>query len=309
MKLIKLMRSTGLSLAAVLVAGAPTNAAAQAAVNSADIQRLQDTIYDVSRDLGQTWARDRALASQLEGELDDARDEAIYLKVKLRKSEPVARTEYSELRDRIDTIRSRARGDATARTTTPAPNPAATPANVEPERRAPASSSSRARADVAVGTEFDVRLQRPLSSETAQVEDRVEATTIVDYREGDRIVVPAGSVMRGVVWSVTKAGRLERRGSLTVVFDQLTVGGRNYPMRGTVTQAIESEGIKGETAKIGTGAGVGAILGGILGGVRGALAGILIGGGGTIAATEGTDAKLDAGAGLRVRMDTELTLR
>ena len=73
--------------------------------------------------------------------------------------------------------------------------------------------------------------------------------------------------------------------------------------------AIESEGIKGETAKIGTGAGVGAILGGILGGVRGALAGILIGGGGTIAATEGTDAKLDAGAVLRVRMDTELTLR
>ena len=50
-------------------------------------------------------------------------------------------------------------------------------------------------------------------------------------------------------------------------------------------------------------------MGGILGGVRGALAGILIGGGGTIAATEGTDATLDAGAVLRVRMDTELDVR
>ena len=48
-------------------------------------------------------------------------------------------------------------------------------------------------------------------------------------------------------------------------------------MRGTVTQAIEGEGIKGETARIGTGAGVGAIIGGILGGFKGALAGILIG--------------------------------
>jgi hypothetical protein len=305
-----LMRSIGLALAAVLVAGALTNAAGQAAVNSADIQRLQDTIYDASRDLGQVRTRDRALASQLEGELDDARDEAIYLKVKLRKHEPIARSEYSELRDRIEGIRSRTRNDATTRSTTPASQPSAGNNGIDvEERRPPAGSSSRRRMDIAVGTEFDVRLQKPLSSETAQVEDRVEATTLVDYRDGDRVVVPAGSLMRGVVSSVTRAGRIERKGSLTVVFDQLTVGGRNYPIRGTVTQAIESEGIKGEAAKIGTGAGVGAIIGGILGGVRGALAGILIGGGGTIAATEGTDAKLESGAILRVRMDTELNLR
>ena len=310
---MKLMRSIGLALAAVLVAGALTNAAAQAAVNSADIQRLQDTIYDASRDLDQVRTRDRALASQLEGELDDARDEAIYLKVKLRKHEPIARSEYSELRDRIEGIRSRTRDHATTRSTTPASQPSVgnngNDGNDVEERRPPAGSSSRRRLDIAVGTEFDVRLQKPLSSETAQVEDRVGATTLVDYRDGDRVVVPAGSLMRGVVSSVTKAGRLERKGSLTVVFDQLTVDGRNYPIRGTVTQAIESEGIKGEAAKIGTGAGVGAIIGGILGGVRGALAGILIGGGGTIAATEGTDAKLESGAILRVRMDTELNLR
>ena len=81
----------------------------------------------------------------------------------------------------------------------------------------------RARADIPVGTEFDVRLQKPLSSETAQVEDRFEATTIVDYSVDDRVVVPAGSVMRGVVSVGDKAGRIERKGSLTVVFDQLTV--------------------------------------------------------------------------------------
>jgi hypothetical protein len=76
-----------------------------------------------------------------------------------------------------------------------------------------------------------------------------------------------------------------------------------------VTQALESEGIRGETTRIGTGAGVGAIIGGILGGVKGALAGILIGGGGVIAATEGQDVDLAAGSVLRVRLDAPLTLR
>jgi len=115
-------------------------------------------------------------------------------------------------------------------------------------------------------------------------------------------------VMRGVVSSVTKAGRVERKGSMTVVFDQVTVNGRKYPMRATVTQAIESEGVRGEAGKIGAGAGVGAIIGGILGGFKGALAGILIGGGGTIAATDGKDVELPAGTVLRVRLDSALDL-
>jgi hypothetical protein len=162
---------------------------------------------------------------------------------------------------------------------------------------------------VPVGTEFDVRLQHALTSATAQVEDRFEATTMVDLMQGDRVIVPAGSPMRGVISSVNKAGRIERKGSLTVAFDQITVHGRTHPIRATVTQALESEGVRGETAKIGTGAGVGAIIGGILGGFKGALAGILIGGGGTIAATEGKDVELPPGTVLRVRLDSGLDLR
>ena len=73
-----------------------------------------------------------------------------------------------------------------------------------------------------------------------------------------------------------------------------------------MTQALESEGIRGEAEKIGIGAGAGAILGAILGGAKGALAGILIGGGGTIAATEGKDVDLPTGTVLRVRLDEPL---
>jgi hypothetical protein len=302
---VKRFRVNGLLLSLLIAfVGLGRPAAAQADVTSADIQRLQDNIYDASRDVAQARSRDATLASQLQSELDDLRDEATYLKVKLRKREPIARSEYADVRDRLDNIRSRARNDVTG--AFPSGNTRSTD-----DRSTVAASSGRIPSgnEIPVGTEFDVRLQNSLSSATAQVEDRFEATTMVDLRDdNNHVLVPAGSVMRGVVSSVNKAGRIERKGSMTVAFDRVTIKGRSYPMRATVTQALESEGIKGEKEKIGIGAGAGAILGAILGGAKGALAGVLIGGGGTIAATEGKDVELPAGTVLRVRMDSPLNL-
>ncbi len=296
---MRLNRLSAVLTFAVLLMGSASIVSAQNAVTTADIQRLEDTIDDASRDVAEMRTHDSRLASDLEQELNDARDEAVYFKVKLRKNEPVARSEYSSLRSRVEDIRSEARGDAARRRST-------TP---DSDRRSARVVSSED-GDVPVGTELDVRLQAPLSSKTAQVEDRFEATTMVDLRDDrERVLIPAGSVLRGVVSSVNKAGRVERQGKMTLAFDRITVNGRDYPMRATVTEALESEGIRAEAGKIGAGAGVGAIIGGILGGVKGALTGILIGAGGTIAATEGTDVELPAGTALRIRLDTPLNLR
>jgi hypothetical protein len=142
-----------------------------------------------------------------------------------------------------------------------------------------------------------------------QVEDRFEGTTLVDLTISGRTAIPAGSVMRGVVTAVEAASRTNRTAKMTVSFDQVTVNGRAYPVRGTVTQAIEGEGIKGETGRIATGAGVGAVLGGILGGVKGAILGTVIGGGGTIAATEGKQVELPQGSVLRVRLDSPVQIQ
>jgi hypothetical protein len=294
-----------LALGLALTAGSAGSVAGQNAVTSADIQRLQDSIYDVSRDVEQARARNSTLAAELEADLDEARDETIYLRVKLRRNEPIARSEYTSLRDRIDEIRTRARGNAAART---AP-PSGTVSEDGSQRPARTSQGRASDADIPVGTELDVRLQTALSSDTSQVEDRFEATTIVELSDGDRVLIPAGSMLRGVVSSVDKAGRIERQGKMTLAFDQITVKGRGYPIRATVTQALESEGIRGEAGRIGAGAGIGAIIGGILGGVKGALTGILIGAGGTIAATEGSDVDLPAGTVLRIRLDTPLDVR
>ena len=316
MKLILMRLWSPLALALALAAGSATPAAAQSVTNS-DIQRLQDTIYDASRDVAQLRSRDSATASQLQAELDDARDETVYLKVKLRKNEPISRSDYSDVRDRIDNIRSRARGDSAGgytpsgvgigddrRSTSPAGTPSGSGSGVGTVGR------SQNPNEIPVGTEFDVRLANTLSSKTAQVEDRFEATTMVDLRDDrGRVLVPSGSTMRGVVSSVNKATRMDRKGSMTVAFDRVTINGRSYPIRATVTQALESEGIMGEKEKIGIGAGAGAIIGAILGGAKGALAGILIGGGGTIAATEGKDVELPPRTVLRVRLDSPLSLQ
>ena len=316
---MKLMKFGGVAFFALctllLSAATPGVAAAQSSVTNADIQRLQDSIYDVSREVSQARSRDAALASQLQSELDDLRDETVYLKVKLRKNEPVARSEYADVRDRIENLRDRARGDAGGRYTPPPSSSSGNWSNATSnqqdqrpaERVTPRSSNPN---EIPVGTEFDVRLQNTLSSATAQVEDRFEATTMVDLTdERGRVLVPAGSTMRGVISSVQKATRTQRTGKLTVAFDRMTVNGRSFPLRATVTQALESEGIRGEKEKIGIGAGAGAVIGAILGGVKGALAGVLIGGGGTIAATEGKDVELPPGTVLRVRLDSPLQIQ
>ena len=306
MKFIRLGGVACLALALALGSAFPASAQYRSSITQTDIQRLQDGIYDAQREIAQLGSRDGSSAAQLQAELDDARDEAIYLKVKLRRNEPIATVDYSEVRDRVENIRNRARGDGISGYGAYSPPPA----RPEPDWRSPSETvRSRNPNELPVGTEFDVRLQSALSSRTSLPEDTFDVTTMVDLQdERGHVLVPAGATMRGTVTSVTKATRFERTGGLTVAFDRLTFNHRSYPIRATVTQAIESEGIRGEAERIGIGAGAGAILGAILGGAKGALAGILIGGGGTIMATEGNDVDLPAGTVLRVRFDTPLML-
>jgi Skp family chaperone for outer membrane proteins len=279
---------SGLFVLALVAAQAPvlaeqaTATTQGASITDRDLQRLAQALADATAEVNRVKSRDAATATRLSRELSELDDEVAYLRVKLRKEGRAPRGEYFDLRDRLDDLRARASAD-TATTT-------------RRDREVREST-------IPVGTEIDVRLGDALSSDRNQVEDRFIATTVVDLQLGERVVIPAGSEVRGVVTAVESAGRLDRKGSLTLAFDSITVNGREREIRGIVTDAIESEGIRGEVGKIGGAAGVGAIIGGILGGVKGAITGILIGGGGMIAATEGKDVELEPGAILRVRLE------
>ena len=281
----------GVALLAVLVSAPAFGQGAP--VTSADIGRLQTNAIAAGGDVRDLRARNADRAEDLQVELDLLGEEVIYLKVKLRKEEGVERSEYADLRDRIEALRSRARNE---------PPPSAAP---RPAAGAPPAVATN---EIPAGTQIDVRLTNTLNSGTAMVEDRFEGTTLFDVVVAGRTLIPVGSVVRGVVTDVQPATRTNRTARMTVTFDQVTVNGQPYPMRGTVTQAIEGEGIRGEAGRTAAGAGVGAIIGGLLGGVRGALIGVLVGGGGTIAASEGNEVELPQGTQLRVRIDSPLRI-
>ena len=183
----------------------------------------------------------------------------------------------------------------------------ATPITTTPT--GPTEVNASQRGSIPAGQELDVRLQTALSSETATAEQRFEAVTAADVTQDGAVLIPAGSRVRGVVTSVKRPGRVDRVGSLTLSFDQMEVRGRTYPIRAMATQVFESGGIRDEAGTAGVGAGAGVILGGLLGGLKGAVVGAVIGAGGAIAATEGKDINLPAGAIVRIRLDQSLNVR
>ena len=186
--------------------------------------------------------------------------------------------------------------------------PAGRPPVIQPS--GPTEVNSSAYGVVPSGQELDVRIQSSLSSETAKVEQRFDATTAVDLMQNGRVLIPAGAVVHGVVSEVHPAGRLaDRTGSLTLSFDRMTVRGRDYPVRGMATQIFQSGGIREEVGTAGVGAGVGGVIGGLLGGAKGAVLGAVIGAGGAIAATDGKDVTLPAGTVIRMRLDSDVNIR
>lgn len=282
---MKLRHAAAVAVLALIGFAASPLAQQERTIAAADIQQLQDDVFDAGTDVSRLRARDANRAAQLERELDEIREDVVYLRAVLRRQGRVPQADFDDVQRRLSALRQTARGALTgvgASAPEPGPN------------------------EVPTGTEMDVRLQSALSSGTARVEDRFDATTVLNLDNAERVLVPAGSLLRGLVSAVDRAGRLDRTGRLTLTFDQITIRGRSYPIRATVTQALESEGVRGEAGRIGAGAGIGAVLGGILGGFKGALAGVLVGGGGVIAATEGKEVALPAGTVLRIRLDMPL---
>jgi len=71
------------------------------------------------------------------------------------------------------------------------------------------------------GSSVHVRLITALSSATAHQGDEVEAVLSQPLFDGDRLVLPQGSLLKGSVVQVRAARRLSRNGQLRMVFHQL----------------------------------------------------------------------------------------
>ena len=149
-------------------------------------------------------------------------------------------------------------------------------AELPPVVEAPARPAEPRFVEVVIPSSAVIGLQvdRSLSTETAQVEDKVEARVTRDVMAAGRRAIPAGSRMVGSVVMVDQGGKMKGAARLGVRFHTLLLSdGSRVPLRTeTIFRDGQSPGNE-SSRKIG-GAAVGsAILGAILGGGKGAMIG------------------------------------
>lgn len=163
-------------------------------------------------------------------------------------------------------------------------------------------------ADAVIG----LQLETTVSSDTARVEDVVDARVTRDVRVGGRVAIPAGSMVHGTVTEVERGGKVRDRARLGIKFHTVVLAaGDRLALR---TDAITREGAspgRESAAKIGGATAGGAILGAILGGRKGAAIGGAIGGGAGTAAVmagERSAVTLPAGSTVSVRIQQPVSV-
>lgn len=127
---------------------------------------------------------------------------------------------------------------------------------------------------VSADSVIGLRLESTLTSEQAQIEDRVIARVTRDVRVGDRVAIPSGSRVDGEVTLVERGGKVRERARLGIRFTSVLLADGTRVTLNSDPIYREGDAPGGESAaKIGGGALGGAIIGGILGGAKGAVIG------------------------------------
>ena len=278
------MGMMGWMIAGSLLLGGPLAANADDA-SASELKRLENELEALQEDLQVSVEAPESFRARL----DDLRMEVVYLKVKSRK--------YRE-----------AGGEGSGLGTDEIAEVSRELARL---RKDLASSVDDPMLSLSIGTRFSARLMDSLSTRYTQTGAAFTAITNAAVTRGGQVVIPAGSVLYGVVEQVDRPdGRLDRSAKLVLAFERIEVDGYQYPLTATVAGASEKmeSGLGDEKAKMGIGAGVGAVLGAVLGGKKGAVAGIILGGSGAVLATEGKNVELDRGTMLTLRLDRALDL-
>jgi hypothetical protein len=236
------------------------------------------------------------------------------------------RPQSSTTAQRATTGRDTAARPAAPARTAPAPQ-ASTPYNNAPAVSLPprenASRSAEAAAPaprlpeyrevtIPAGTALPLEMTSTISSGSAQVEAPVSAKLQNAVTINGETAIPAGTVLRGTVTDVERAGRVKGRAHISFAFNDATIRGDRENLK-TNPLTFEAEATKGEDAtKVGAGAVGGAILGGILGGKKGAVKGGAAGaaaGTGVVLATRGDEVTVNEGTNVTATLAQPLTLR
>jgi hypothetical protein len=135
--------------------------------------------------------------------------------------------------------------------------------------------------NVPAGTNLTIRINQHISVKTSHAGDRftgeVEEPVV---GRGDRVVIPRGAPVSGVVVASHRRGHFKGSSILELRLTYLTLNGSRYALdTSDLTRTKKGKG-KRSAAIIGGGAGAGMLVGGLATGGVGLLVGGLVGGGG-----------------------------
>jgi len=274
-----------LCLGLALVAGVqPALAQRSQAATLADIQGVEYDLQNLDDSLA-ALSTSHARYREFQDRADEIRDDVTFLKVQIRRGQrsnpPVlgaTKGEVDNLRRSIRTLQSDIDNAL--------------------DRRLSGSAT------LPEGTEMQVRLEQPLSSKTAKVEDRVDASVAVPVVVDGRVVVPAGTRVQGTVTGVQRGERPVKGGKLELRFDSIYLDDRTRKDLRAQVVSVKDNLDTGDSAKrAGIGAVIGGVIGKVIGGTKGAIIGAVLGGGGALAAGLGEDVELPAGTILALRLE------
>ncbi len=192
------------------------------------------------------------------------------------------------------------------------PPPAAVPPPAEPMRAPEPPQKTFEEFVLQSGSVIGLQTETRLTSETARVEDLVEARVTRDVKFSDHVAIPAGTRVLGSVMQVDRGGKFKETAKLGIRFNTLVMAdGTRVPINtDTIIRSGEAPG-NGTAAKVGGGAVAGTILGALLGGAKGAAIGGAAGAGAGSAAVAAGDrnaATLPAGTPMTVRLLSPVTI-
>ena len=222
------MRALYFTVALVLGLVADVSAA-QAPATASDIERLHDALFEAGTAIARLRTGDGVLRKELQAETEDIRTAATELGARLRAGESVAWDAYATLRRRIGEVKRRARSHVTV-----------TGAGLGPAARAPYPADKPPPGlEIPAGAELKIRLLVAVDPRTARDGDPVEAATVAAYADGETVIVPAGSLVRGMVEKqASESGQCGAAQPLTVRFEDVLVAFTTHPIDATVTDKV-----------------------------------------------------------------------
>lgn len=160
------------------------------------------------------------------------------------------------------------------------------------------------------GTEIELVLEQTVSSRYSNPEDRISASVASAVRNNRRNLLPAGTMVHGVVREVRSHDRGQQDGLVRLDFESIEIEGQ--PRIDIRSHVVSVSGARTEGGDTKRNSGLGAILGGVVGGIidgkKGALIGAVVGAGSGAIVTKGEDMELPEGSIVRIRLDRSITV-